>query len=206
MPWAPDYITEAQLRAYGRVNNDADDVELASAISGASRAVDRECSRQFGKTDAPEAREYTPRWSRTKGAWLVPVDDYHSTVGLSVTADTAGDGSYATAVTGWRAWPPNAVAKGLVYTALLVPQPTGFRLCGAALELRATNVWGWPAIPEAVVLGVKMQASRFDARRDSPFGVAGSPDNGGSELRLLAKLDPDVAVDLNYYRRRVKVR
>jgi hypothetical protein len=36
-----------------------------------------------------------------------------------------------------------------------------------------------------------MQASRLLSRRDAPFGIAGSPEMG-SEMRLLAKLDPDV--------------
>jgi hypothetical protein len=43
-----------------------------------------------------------------------------------------------------------------------------------------------------------LQASRFYARRDSPYGVAGSPDLG-SEVRLLSKVDPDVAVSLADY-------
>ena len=50
-----------------------------------------------------------------------------------------------------------------------------------------------------------LQASRLAARRDSPFGVAGSPD-AGSEMRLLARVDPDVAVALEPYRRRIWTR
>jgi hypothetical protein len=41
-----------------------------------------------------------------------------------------------------------------------------------------------------------LQASRFHARRFSPYGVAGSPELG-SELRLLAKLDADVELALS---------
>jgi len=50
-----------------------------------------------------------------------------------------------------------------------------------------------------------LQSSRIAARRDSPFGVAGSPETG-SELRLLDRVDPDVAVTLSRYRRRAWVR
>jgi len=40
-----------------------------------------------------------------------------------------------------------------------------------------------------------LQANRLLKRRHAPFGVAGSPELG-SELRLLARVDPDVAVSL----------
>lgn len=48
-------------------------------------------------------------------------------------------------------------------------------------------------IPDAVKLACTIQAARFFKRRDAAFGVAGSPELG-NELRLLAKLDPDVAL------------
>lgn len=53
--------------------------------------------------------------------------------------------------------------------------------------------------PEPVKLAAMIQASRLSKRRDSPFGVAGSPEFG-SELRLLSKLDPDVETLLRPYR------
>jgi hypothetical protein len=43
-----------------------------------------------------------------------------------------------------------------------------------------------------------LQASRLDFRRVAPAGVAGSPETG-SEVRLLARVDPDVAVSLKDY-------
>jgi len=60
-------------------------------------------------------------------------------------------------------------------------------------------------VPTTVKQATLLQASRVFARREAPFGVAGSPDMG-SELRLLEKVDPDVAVMLvPYVRNRVKV-
>jgi hypothetical protein len=61
------------------------------------------------------------------------------------------------------------------------------------VEVRAT--FGWTAIPDLVISATLLQAGRFASRRDSPYGIAGSPDTG-SELRLLDKVDPDVAVML----------
>lgn len=48
-------------------------------------------------------------------------------------------------------------------------------------------------VPSMVKLATQLQASRWAKRRDAPFGIAGSPEMG-SELRLLARLDPDVEI------------
>lgn len=47
--------------------------------------------------------------------------------------------------------------------------------------------------PASVKLATMIQGSRWAKRRDSPFGIAGSPEMG-NEMRLLARIDPDVAV------------
>lgn len=46
-------------------------------------------------------------------------------------------------------------------------------------------------IPASVQLATLIQGSRLVSRRNSPYGVAGSPEMQ-SELRLLSELDPDV--------------
>lgn len=51
-------------------------------------------------------------------------------------------------------------------------------------------------IPEAVKMATMIQASRLYHRRDTPYGVAGSPEMG-NELRLLSRLDPDVQLLLS---------
>lgn len=48
-------------------------------------------------------------------------------------------------------------------------------------------------IPDSIVMACLLQAGRFYKRRDALFGIAGSPEMG-NEMRLLAKLDPDVAL------------
>ena len=65
--------------------------------------------------------------------------------------------------------------------------------------MQITANWGWNIIPSAIVNANLIQASRFLKRRDSPFGIAGSPEMG-NEMRLLAKLDPDVMLLLQDYR------
>ena len=70
-----------------------------------------------------------------------------------------------------------------------------------ARELAITGLWGWPAVPTSVKVATLLQASRFAIRRDSPYGIAGSPSEG-SELRLLAAVDPDVKVAIGKKYRR----
>jgi hypothetical protein len=64
--------------------------------------------------------------------------------------------------------------------------------------VKVTALWGWTAVPVAVKQATLLQASRFFSRRHSPYGVAGSPELG-SEIRLLARVDPDVGVSLRDY-------
>lgn len=209
MPWAPDYVTTAQFKAYARIGDAADDTEIGAAITMASRAVDRWCGRQFGQVAAPEAREYTARFSRSRGSvWSVEVDDLVDLTGLAVAWDSTGDGTFSVAVPGPAVvpWPRNAVVKGRAYERLLLrPALLGFTPDDRAFGFRATAPWGWVTVPGAVPGAVKLQVNRMHSRRDAPFGVAGSPEQG-SEVRLLAKLDADVQVALERYKRRAWAR
>lgn len=205
MPWAPVYAETAALRAFVRIPEDdeSDDEQLQRALETASRAVDRSAGRQFGRTDGLEARRFTPRCSRR--GWVVIVDDLSDVEGMTVALDTAGDRSFATAVAA-------ADVELLPLNHLERERPAeSVRLRGAPAvrglegQVRITARWGWAAVPPAVEHATLLQASRLLSRRDSPFGVAGSPE-AGSETRLLARVDPDVAVALEPYRRRAWVR
>lgn len=208
MAWAPDYITSDELADYLRIKDAdldlPDETQLEDACTGASRAVDEHCGRQFGLVAAPELRYYKARWSKTRQGWIVVVDDFQTTTGLALALDSAEDGTYLGVLDLTYAvkLPVNAGQRGRPWEALLIRYASPVRPRGSAYEVGVTARWGWlNGVPRTVVLGTKLQASRFDFRRDSPAGVAGSPDQG-SELRLLAKLDPDVATSLRAYRRK----
>lgn len=208
MAWAPDYLTDEELTSYENIPDDADASAVAWAITTASRAVDGTCSdghdRQFGLVAAPEERRYTPKWSPRRGwrgCWVVEVDDFMTTVGLELNLDLDADGTFSDAVTGVTKLPLNAGAKGRPWERLVIPDTYNDSLCGAEGEVAATIRWGWTAFPVPVKQATALQASRLLARRNAPFGVAGSPENG-SEIRLLARVDPDVAVSLRTYVRR----
>lgn len=195
MTWAPDYLEVEELANYLSITDDADDDELAVAIGGASRSIDAHCNRQFGKVDAPEERRY-PVYRRG-GRWVADIDDLMSTTGLAI-ASTSG------AVTGHELEPFNAAQRGRPWTRLVLTRDATNQPTDGDPWLDITAPWGWSAFPSGVTLACRLQASRFHKRRVSPFGVAGSPGEG-SEIRLLARLDPDVAVSLRAFRRPRKV-
>jgi hypothetical protein len=201
--WEPDYATLAELREYvTRSSETVDDVDLAIALTAASRAVDLTSSqgmpRQFGLVASAEERRYTPRGSRSRGSWVVEVDDFQTTTGLLVNLDLDGDGTFSDAITGFTKLPLNAAAKGYPWEKIVIPDTYNGSLCGKEGEVAATAKWGWTAVPTAVKLATLLQGSRFMKRREAPFGVAGSPESG-TEIRLLARVDPDVAVSLRKY-------
>lgn len=188
MTWKPDYVTSQELKDYLRITDAADDTFVALWVTTVSRNVDDFTGRQFGQVAAAEDRYYTPVWDRHECAWIAEIDDLQDTTGLTIT-DENGDAvsAQSSTVDGYTLLPRNAVALGKPYTRLKLKVRTG--------ELTAHALWGWSATPSAVKTGILLQGARLAARRDSPFGISGSPQEQG-ELRLLAQLDPDFRTSL----------
>ncbi len=203
MTWAPDYCDAAELTAFVRIpeGDDLDEVQIGLAITAASRAIDRATGRQFGLVDTAEARFYTAHYDPARTRWRVPIDDLMSTAGLLVAFDSDGDETYSSPITERGLRPPNAAQKARPWTELIVLPSSAVQPTALEAGVSVTASWGWTAVPDAVKEACLLQASRLLARRDSPYGVAGSPD-AGSEMRLLAKVDPDVEVALSDYKRR----
>ncbi|WP_018587941.1 hypothetical protein [Salinispora arenicola] len=188
--WAPDYVTRARLKDYVSIADPIDDAEVDIAITTASRTVDNHTHRQFGQV-AAQARTYTATYDRHLSVWRIVIDDLGDITGLTIQAPGG-------AITAYSLHPRNALTKGKVYEEIRVPPSSPVTPTGDEGELTITAPWGWPAIPTSVVLATQLQASRLLTRRDSPYGVAGSPQDG-SEMRLLARVDPDVEVVLRPY-------
>jgi hypothetical protein len=108
------------------------------------------------------------------------VDDVQDITAAAVTVDGV---TVAAGASGYRWWELNAVAKGSPYTALrFAERPYG--------EVGLSAKFGWTSVPASVPAAVRFQVNRWFIRRESPYGVAGSPD-AGTEVRLGARLDPD---------------
>lgn len=198
MAWAPDYATTAELKAFVYIGDSVDDAQLALAITAASRAIDNACGRQFGLISSAEARYYTAQYDRRLCRWYIEVDDFMTVTGFEVNADLEDDGVYDDEIDEYQKYPINAAATGVPWTRLNVSQHSSFQPNAREGAVEVTARWGWTTTPTPIKQACLLQASRFVARRNAPFGVAGSPDVG-SELRLLANVDPDVRVILSPY-------
>lgn len=200
MAWAPDYVTLEQMKVYLRDNEaqSADNVAIAAAITGASRAIDGLTHRQFGKVAVVEQRIYPAYYDWETGRWLVEMDDCQTTTGLTVAVWR--DGASVGAIDSYVLEPRNAAQRGRPWEMLSVELDSTFVPASRPREVAITALWGWTSVPTAVENATYMQVNRFFSRRESPYGVAGSPSQG-SEVRLLEKLDVDVAVTLNTYMR-----
>lgn len=190
MAWRPSYVTGAELQAYARNTVAGDAATYVARAEVASRAVDGTCHRQFGFTESAETRAYAPRYARSIGRYVLSIDDIQgSDIGdLTVVAPDGGP------VFGCTLLPLEAPNDGMPYTRLALPDGTGRPDVLGMYTVTAPR-WGWDAVPAQVIDATYLQGARIAWRRQSPAGIAGSPDSG-SEIRLLSKVDPDVAVVL----------
>ena len=201
MVWRPDYATTAQVKAFLGIDpsDTSEDAEIATAITAASSAINRATSRQFGKSDTATLRSYNAVWDRHRPtpAWVVVIDDLYDATGLVVTI-----GGVTVTAANYTLEEVNALADGRVYTSLVFGASAEAKPSVSAPRVdMTTDKWGWPAVPVTILSACKLQTGRFHKRKDALFGVAGSPQDG-SEVRLLAQIDPDVRVMLSDYVRR----
>lgn len=194
------YATLAELRGFVGIPaaDTADDSTLQIALDAASAQVDGYTGRTFNLDSGVSARYYT-----ATDANSVTVDQLQTTVGLIVATDEARTGAYATTWTldtDYYLAPTNAPSAGAPWTRLLTTISGTKRFPLADRAVKVTARWGWTSVPAGVKQATLLQSSRLWLRKNAPFGVAGSPDLG-SEVRLLAKLDPDVEALLRPYRR-----
>lgn len=201
MPWAPDYATLADLKQLLGITDTADDVALALALTGASRSIDHHTGRQFGVLAAAAARYYQGHYDSARRRQVAVIDDLMTTTSLVVKTDPTVEGTFDNTLaldTDFRLSPYNAPADGRPWTMMVLA--AGETLPCRERSIEVTARYGWTAVPDAVEQAAMIQAARIFKRKDAPFGISGSPEMG-SELRLLSKLDPDVAVLLSGYRR-----
>lgn len=201
MAWKPAYVTTEEAKAFLRIRggDSVDDAALDLAVEAASRAIDVSCNRQFGVVSVAEERFYTARFDLERRRWLVPIDDLMTVTSFAAEVQDV-DGNTVGAIDDYVLEVRNASQNGRPWTRLMVRSGSTASPTGLTDEVAITALWGWTTVPEAIKQACLLQASRFLARRDSPYGVAGSPQQG-SELRLLARLDVDVAVMVAPFRR-----
>lgn len=82
--------------------------------------------------------------------------------------------------------PEDAIDEGLPADAIRLPGGGSYGNYGS---LTVTAVWGWPAVPDDIIMANQMQSHRYYDRKGSPEGVAGSAEWG---ITRIPPLDPDV--------------
>jgi hypothetical protein len=196
------YATLAELKGFVGIPvlDVVDDVTLQLALDSASLMVDKFCDRSFLADAEPTVRVYSPTDN-----WRLDVDPISSVTGLVVKTDDNNDGTYETTWTintDFRLEPANASNAGEPWDRIVTLGSRWFPRLRYRPGVQVTARFGWPGgvAPTPVKQATLIQASRYWKRKDAPFGVAGSVEFG-SEVRLLAKLDPDVESLLRPYRR-----
>lgn len=166
------YVSVAEIAEFCRIPDDADDAWLALIAASVTATVDQACNRSF-QVAVSDSRAFFAEFDRIADRYVVFTDDF-----VSVDSAVDSDGNDLEFVVDGN------------HTLVFDEDPG---------EVLVTADFGYDAVPESVKLACLLQASRLVMRRDSPLGVAGSP---GSEMRLLARLDPDVETLLRPYKRR----
>jgi hypothetical protein len=181
------YCTLSDLKTSLAIEDIQDDTGLEAAILTASRMIDDYTGRFFyrdGTTAAPVTRYYTP------DSWYITnLDDFVSLNQIALDDDF--DQTYTTilAASDYLIDPVNNARRGWPYTRITAIDRYIFPYAYPQ-SVRVQAVWGWPSIPAEIAMATKIQASRLFIRRQSPFGIAGTPELG--TVRLTSRLDPDV--------------
>lgn len=205
-----DYCTSAELKAFMRITDTADDNQVALAVTAASRMIDQAAGRAFGQDDPAVARYYDtftdtnlhPAGSPDPfaGRWALETLDISTTTGLVVKVDQDDDGTFETTLTintDFRVWPWNAAADSRPYERIVLTSGGSFPSWLRTVEITAK--WGWAAVPTAIKNATLIQAQTIlKGGRESPLGIAGSPDFG-NDLRLQTKLHPVAAEAVRPY-------
>lgn len=169
------YATLAEMRSRVGVTDAAftgEDAKLTSALTAASRGIEKSCNRQFNLASSATARVFYP----DSHCWAT-VDDISSTTGLVIKTDTAGDGTFGTTWTSteYELQPLNGVVDGETGWPYWHIKAVGltFPCRWSRASLQVTAAWGWAAVPAPVKEGCLILAEEIYKLKDSPFGVGG---------------------------------
>lgn len=192
---ANDYVSRDDVKnalGLGLSPLTPDDAEIDQVVTAVSRTIDDYCGRFFysvAGTVTFTADDYL----------FLPIGDWASVT--SVKTDENNDGTCEVTLTSGTDYrlATNKVIPGWPYTAIQITSFGSHTLpLGVTEGVEVVGTRGWTAVPEPVKAAALLQSSRVHARRQTPFGVAGSPEGG--IVRLLSRLDPDVELMIRPYR------
>ena len=189
------YVTRADVQnalGLGTATLVPDSEEIDQVVTAVSRTIDDYCGRFFysvAGTVTLTADDYL----------FLPIGDWSSVT--SVKTDENNDGTCEVTLTSGTDYrlATNKVVPGWPYTAIQITSFGSHTLpLGVTEGVEVVGTRGWSSIPAPIVAAALLQSSRVHARRQTPYGVAGSPEGG--IVRLLSRLDPDVELMIRPYR------
>ena len=192
------YATLAMFKSAIGITDSADDTALQSVLDATDALIDLYCERKTGFGTASETRYYTAEEYE-----YVLIDDLVTVTTLKT--DDLGLGTHTTVWTSgtdYNLAPGNAALDGFPYTQIdvSVTYPKNFPK-NVYRGVEVVGVFGFPAVPQAVIQAALIQAGAVFSSRTSPFGVIGSQDLGGI-LRQTRALHPESQVLLESFRKR----
>jgi hypothetical protein len=202
------YASLTDVKTALRIQDGVDDSLLEIAIESASRMVDEYTMRNFYNAGTA-TRVFVPYTDD-----LVAIDDAVSISAIAVSTLLNKTFDQTWSAVDYQTEPLNGIADGLsgwpitriraVGTYEFPNGNTRYRYEGRygqedVATVQVTGVWGWSAVPTAVKQATIIQSMRIFKRLDSPLGVISSPDTG--YFRVSSRIDPDVAMLLNSYRK-----
>ena len=198
MPVVNGYASLNDLKTALRISDGVDDSLLEVALESASRLVDEYTMRSFYNAGTA-TRVFVP----SDDDW-VAIDDAVSisSIAVSTLLNKTFDQTWST--NDYQLEPLNGVVDGLTGWPITRIRAVGvyefpYDEDDEIATVQVTGVWGWSAVPIAVKQATIIQAMRIFKRLDSPLGVISSPDTG--YFRVSSRIDPDVAMLLNSYRK-----
>ena len=170
-----------------------EDDEIDQVVNSVSRAIDDACGRFFYSTAGTVL--YT-----AEDFLYLSIDDFSAITEIKIDEMNAGTANVTlSATTDYRGEAVTAI-PGFPYTAVRITSfGTKTFPVGVTQGVSVGGTRGFAAVPQPVIAATLLQCVRTHARRNSPYGVAGSPDGG--IIRLLSRLDPDVELMIRPYRR-----
>lgn len=173
------YITRQQLKDTLGITDTSEDTIIDRVIAGATKAINNKSGyTTFWNTGTAVLRtvdtdsKLVPKRALTPYMKLLLPDGIASPAGLIVAGYSSS-----------TLLPSDAIVRGEPATSVKLPW-------GSTPDtVDITAIWGWPSLPDDIVMATQFQAQRYYKRRGSPEGVAGSAEWG---LVRVPRLDPDV--------------
>lgn len=187
------YVSLADQKMYMNIKKSEDDDIIQSAINSATKQINKYCGRDFNRAGAVSARIFRPGADMR----LLSVDDIASPVGLIVQTDPTGVGptfSITWQAADYELLPLNGIVDGEPWPYYDIHAVGGlwfpsiqWRRYGTA---QVTAEWGWPIVPDPIVMATKILSFQNYKMKDAPLGVAGfSQFSGDIKVRQLPMVE-----------------